>query len=94
MLRGLFEENCVDKYLCPIGFTIDQQGFVEMSDLEGVSPELIAELNRNKLIRDEGLEELTTQNAEEKLKSLNGVLVAPGFGERGIEGKIEAIKYI
>jgi len=39
-------------------------------------------------------EGLTTQNAAQKLKGLNGVLVAPGFGERGIEGKIEAIKYI
>jgi len=28
------------------------------------------------------------------LGHLDGVLVAPGFGERGIEGKIEAIKYI
>ncbi len=39
-------------------------------------------------------EGLTTQNAAQKLKGLNGVLVAPGFGERGVEGKIEAIKYI
>lgn len=28
-----------------------------------------------------------------KLKDLKGILVAPGFGERGIEGKINAIKY-
>ena len=39
-------------------------------------------------------ESLTVANAEEKLKNLQGVLVAPGFGERGIEGKIAAIKYI
>jgi len=39
-------------------------------------------------------EELTTKNAAEKLKNLNGVLVAPGFGERGIEGKISAIQYV
>ena len=24
---------------------------------------------------------------------LNGLIVAPGFGERGIEGKIEAIRF-
>ena len=30
----------------------------------------------------------------QQLKNLDGVLVAPGFGERGIEGKIDAIKYI
>ena len=32
-------------------------------------------------------------NALDKLKNLDGVLVAPGFGERGIEGKIEAVRY-
>lgn len=38
-------------------------------------------------------EELTVENVPELLKKLNGILVAPGFGERGIEGKIEAVKY-
>jgi CTP synthase len=39
-------------------------------------------------------EQLTPQNAVERLKGLHGVLVAPGFGKRGFEGKIEAIKYV
>jgi CTP synthase len=39
-------------------------------------------------------EELTPQNAIEKLQGLHGVLVAPGFGERGIEGKINAIRHV
>jgi len=30
----------------------------------------------------------------ERLADLDGVLVAPGFGERGIEGKLSAIKYV
>ncbi|PHQ57540.1 MAG: CTP synthetase [Lutibacter sp.] len=38
-------------------------------------------------------EELTVENVPNKLNNLNGILVAPGFGERGIEGKIEAVKY-
>lgn len=38
-------------------------------------------------------EDLTTLNVPRKLKNLNAILVAPGFGERGIEGKIEAVKY-
>ncbi|WP_457618811.1 CTP synthase [Lutibacter sp.] len=38
-------------------------------------------------------EDLTIDNVPERLKNLNGILVAPGFGERGIEGKIEAVKY-
>ena len=36
---------------------------------------------------------LTDENIAEKFKNLQGVLVAPGFGNRGIEGKITAIKY-
>src|ERR1017187_402896 len=39
-------------------------------------------------------ESLTKDNIKEKLGGLDGVLVAPGFGERGIEGKISAIKYV
>lgn len=39
-------------------------------------------------------EQLTPQNAIEKLQGLHGVLVAPGFGERGFEGKIAAIKHV
>ena len=38
-------------------------------------------------------EELTVNNVPKKLNNLNGILVAPGFGERGIEGKIEAVRY-
>src|SRR5690606_32101810 len=36
---------------------------------------------------------ITASNAGEKLKNLDGILVAPGFGSRGIEGKIETVKY-
>ena len=36
---------------------------------------------------------LTDENIKEKLKGLKGIVVAPGFGNRGIEGKIAAIKY-
>lgn len=39
-------------------------------------------------------ESLVVGTTEEKLKNLDAVLVAPGFGERGIEGKIEAVKYV
>lgn len=37
---------------------------------------------------------LDAENVEEKLRGLDGIIVAPGFGERGIEGKIEAVKYV
>lgn len=36
---------------------------------------------------------LTDDNVAEKLNELDGILVAPGFGSRGIEGKIVAIRY-
>ncbi|HEY8959934.1 CTP synthase [Chitinophaga sp.] len=38
-------------------------------------------------------EHITPENVAEKLKNLDGLLVAPGFGHRGIEGKITAIQY-
>ncbi len=39
-------------------------------------------------------EYLDENDVAEKLKGLDGVIVAPGFGERGIQGKIEAIRYV
>ena len=38
-------------------------------------------------------EAVNETNAAEKLKGLSGILVAPGFGERGLEGKIFSIQY-
>ncbi|HEX2616422.1 MAG TPA: CTP synthase, partial [Flavobacteriales bacterium] len=38
-------------------------------------------------------EKLTAKNVAKQLSGLSGILVAPGFGHRGIEGKIEAIRY-
>ena len=36
---------------------------------------------------------ITADNVDEKLQGLDGLLVAPGFGLRGIDGKILAVKY-
>ncbi|MBD3724358.1 MAG: gamma-glutamyl-gamma-aminobutyrate hydrolase family protein, partial [Flavobacteriaceae bacterium] len=36
---------------------------------------------------------LDAKTAEDQLKGLDGILVAPGFGSRGIEGKIQTVKY-
>lgn len=38
-------------------------------------------------------EYITKENVAEKLEGLDGLLVAPGFGHRGIEGKIVAVQY-
>ena len=38
-------------------------------------------------------EKLTPDNAEEKLGDMDGVIIAPGFGQRGIDGKFTALKW-
>lgn len=38
-------------------------------------------------------EKLTQNNLNDELSGLQGILVAPGFGSRGISGKIEAVKF-
>lgn len=38
-------------------------------------------------------EKLNDNNAEELLGQMDGILVAPGFGERGLEGKVVAVRY-
>jgi len=39
-------------------------------------------------------ENIKKKNLKKELGDVDGVLVAPGFGDRGIEGKINAIKYV
>lgn len=36
---------------------------------------------------------ITAENVEKRLKDVSGILVAPGFGDRGIDGKLAAVKY-
>jgi CTP synthase len=38
-------------------------------------------------------EDINPRTVEEKLGGLDGILVAPGFGSRGIDGKLDAIKF-
>ena len=39
-------------------------------------------------------EEITPHTAEQNFEDVDGVLIPGGFGERGIEGKIEAVKFV
>jgi len=39
-------------------------------------------------------EDIERDGPEKHLAGLSGLLVAPGFGERGIEGKIQAVEYV
>ena len=38
-------------------------------------------------------EEITSENIAKKLENLQGIVICPGFGQRGIEGKIVAAEY-
>jgi CTP synthase len=44
-------------------------------------------------VRNIHSENLNKDNVKSSLSGLDGILVAPGFGNRGVEGKIEAIQY-
>jgi CTP synthase len=46
-----------------------------------------------KMIRSEDIED-KKMTMDEALRDVNGVLVAPGFGNRGIEGKIQILKHV
>jgi CTP synthase len=39
-------------------------------------------------------ENINGNNVADRLRDLDGVLVAPGFGDRGIEGKINTVQYL
>jgi CTP synthase len=45
------------------------------------------------IVQDVHSEFITPENVDEKLEGLDGLLVAPGFGMRGIDGKILAVQY-
>lgn len=50
--------------------------------------------NGHKLVLDVvHSEDLNEKNAEELLKEADGIVIAPGFGQRGIEGKLLALQY-
>jgi len=74
-----------------VGKYVDHQdaykSITESFVLAGAANEVAIDL---KLIHSENL---TPENIEEKMEGLTGVLVAPGFGSRGIPGKISAIRY-
>lgn len=51
------------------------------------------ELNLRVKIRWVEADELTPQNVKERLSGIKGLIIPGGFGMRGIEGKIEAVRY-
>lgn len=71
--------------------------YVELHDAyKSISEALIhaGAVNRTKVnIKWIHSESITTATVEKKLQNMNGILVAPGFGNRGIKGKILAVQY-
>ncbi|CAI8303648.1 MAG: CTP synthase [Flavobacterium sp. SCGC AAA160-P02] len=71
--------------------------YVELQDsYKSITEALIhaSAINETKVnIRSIHSEDITPDNVNQILKQLDGILVAPGFGDRGIEGKIKAVQY-
>ncbi|PCJ80462.1 MAG: CTP synthetase [Bacteroidetes bacterium] len=71
--------------------------YVELKDSYKSISEALAHAGANLKTRVEihwiHSEQISSKNVEEILGKLDGILVAPGFGSRGIDGKLEAIKY-
>ena len=71
--------------------------YVELADAyKSISEALIHGGSSNECEIDVELihsEKITEKNVADRLKGLNGILVAPGFGSRGIDGKIVSARY-
>ncbi len=50
--------------------------------------------NAKVIVKEISAEALETEDPKKLLEGINGLLVAPGFGERGIEGKIKAVQFV
>ena len=71
-----------------------------MQDMAGIFQSIRESLNLAGIYNDVKVkidfinsEEITQQNVAEKLEGLAGIVICPGFGTRGIEGKIIAAEY-
>src|SRR5207302_7162200 len=51
-------------------------------------------LDSRVLVRKVEAEEVEREGAERALSGMDGILIPGGFGERGIAGKIEAVRYV
>ncbi len=71
--------------------------YVELQDAyKSINESLFqaATYNNHKLsLRYIHSEKLNESNVEEMLKDMDGIIIAPGFGQRGIEGKFVALKW-
>ena len=94
-----WKTNVVDKVLSPSRHVVI--GFVgKYMELQDAYKSVYEALKHGGIANDAKVEirkidaeDLTVHGPEKYLKEVNGILVPGGFGDRGIEGKIRAIKY-
>ncbi|MEM0961790.1 MAG: CTP synthase [Bacteroidota bacterium] len=71
--------------------------YVEHQDAyKSISESFLLAGARNRVqvkVRNVLSDDVTADNVADKLAGVSGVLVAPGFGDRGIDGKIEAVRW-
>ena len=75
-------------------------GLVGKYDLQDAYKSILEALSQSATYNDRkadihfiNSEKLNEGNVEEMLKDMDGVIICPGFGQRGIEGKFVAVKY-
>jgi CTP synthase len=80
--------------------TVVNVGLVGKYDLQDAYKSILESLSQagtynNRKVKTHFInsEYITPDNVEEKLKGMQGIVVCPGFGQRGIEGKITAAKF-
>jgi len=83
--KGTIEIGLVGKY---IELQDAYKSILEALDHAGAQNEIKVNIHP---IHSEGINK---NNVNDLLEGLNGLIVAPGFGDRGIEGKIEAVRYV
>ncbi len=94
-----WKTNVVDKVLNPLHHVVI--GFVgKYMELQDAYKSVFEALKHGGIANDSKVEirkvdaeDLIVHGSEKYLKDVNGILVPGGFGDRGIEGKIKAIKY-
>ncbi|MFT5337256.1 MAG: CTP synthase [Sphingobacteriales bacterium] len=92
-------KSFLSKYKNPVGeVTIGLIGkYTELPDAYKSIAESFnhagAEMEHKVNLRYINSEKLTKEALQDKLGSLDGILVAPGFGERGVDGKLMAVQY-
>ena len=85
------------KFDIPVGETPKMEGWQHFLELQRTATKVVhvAGIYNHVKVKIDFInsEHITKENVAEKLSDVAGILVCPGFGQRGIEGKIVAVEY-